>query len=144
MLYENNEHGLQPRDEDVSRRLDKAIGDELRNIRRELRLTQQQLADQLGLSFQQIQKYEKGTNRLSVSRACMLAPALNMTPAALLERLSQSTTTILVELSYSMPLGKRPPALEVALSGIHSDAVRRALTSLIRRLMVTSNDKTIG
>lgn len=121
-------------DDKIARRMDQAIGEELRIVRRERRLTQKQLADQIGLTFQQIQKYEKGVNRISISCACRLAPALGLTPATLLVRLSQSTNSILQEMNYQIPLGTRPPALDVALSGIQNKAVRQSLTGLIRRL----------
>jgi len=44
-----------------------AIGQRLRSVRRVRNLTQGDLAAYLGVTFQQIQKYENGTNRLSVA-----------------------------------------------------------------------------
>jgi transcriptional regulator with XRE-family HTH domain len=44
-----------------------------------LNLSQAQLADGLGVSFQQVQKYEKGTNRISASRLQQTAKHLNVT-----------------------------------------------------------------
>jgi transcriptional regulator with XRE-family HTH domain len=52
---------------------DKAIGNRLRALRLDRDISQQQVADELGLSFQQIQKYEKGTNRVAMVRAQQLA-----------------------------------------------------------------------
>jgi transcriptional regulator with XRE-family HTH domain len=52
---------------------DKAIGNRLRALRLDRGISQQAVADELGLSFQQIQKYEKGTNRLAMVRAQQLA-----------------------------------------------------------------------
>jgi transcriptional regulator with XRE-family HTH domain len=48
--------------------MDRVIGRNLRRIRKARGLSQQTLAATLGVSFQQIQKYEKGQNRLPVSR----------------------------------------------------------------------------
>jgi transcriptional regulator with XRE-family HTH domain len=39
------------------------------------------LGDAIGVTFQQIQKYEKGTNRVSASRLVMIAATLQVTPA---------------------------------------------------------------
>jgi transcriptional regulator with XRE-family HTH domain len=51
-------------------------------VRRELAgLSQTDLASAVGVTFQQIQKYEKGANRVSASRIVMLAKALNCKPA---------------------------------------------------------------
>ena len=47
---------------------DKLAGARLRQVRLEHGLSQEKLAEMLGITFQQIQKYENGTNRLSVSR----------------------------------------------------------------------------
>jgi DNA-binding XRE family transcriptional regulator len=47
---------------------DKYVGSRVRMRRMMLGLSQEKLADGLGLTFQQIQKYEKGTNRISASR----------------------------------------------------------------------------
>lgn len=48
---------------------DKAIGQRLRAMRLDRDVSQDALAKQLGISFQQIQKYEKGLNRVAMARA---------------------------------------------------------------------------
>jgi transcriptional regulator with XRE-family HTH domain len=59
--------------------MDKVIGNRLRARRLELHLSQGELADQLGVSFQQIQKYEKGVNRIGSSRLVVIANILQTT-----------------------------------------------------------------
>lgn len=54
------------------------IGKRLRRRRRLLGLSQQQLAESIGIRFQQIQKYECGANRVVASRLYELAVALNV------------------------------------------------------------------
>jgi transcriptional regulator with XRE-family HTH domain len=54
------------------------VGKRLRRRRRLLGLTQQQLAESIGIRFQQIQKYECGANRVTASRLYELAVALNV------------------------------------------------------------------
>jgi transcriptional regulator with XRE-family HTH domain len=56
--------------------IDLHLGKRLRRRRRLLGLTQQQLAQQVGIRFQQIQKYECGANRISAARLWQLAEAL--------------------------------------------------------------------
>ena len=46
-----------------------------------LGISQEKLADAIGLTFQQVQKYEKGKNRISSSRMQQIANALQVTPA---------------------------------------------------------------
>jgi transcriptional regulator with XRE-family HTH domain len=58
--------------------IDVYLGKRLRRRRRMLGLTQQQLASTVGVRFQQIQKYECGTNRISAARLWQLAEALEV------------------------------------------------------------------
>jgi transcriptional regulator with XRE-family HTH domain len=52
----------------VTRRVDEFVGEQIRKRRTMLGLTQDQLAQALGISYQQVQKYETGTNRVSAGR----------------------------------------------------------------------------
>ena len=58
--------------------LDTYIGARLRMRRLMLGMSQEALGEKLSLTFQQIQKYEKGTNRVSASRLYELAQALDV------------------------------------------------------------------
>ena len=57
---------------------DRIIGQNLRNIRLHRGLSQDQLGKKIGVSFQQIQKYEKGTNRISGGRFIDLSHTLDV------------------------------------------------------------------
>jgi transcriptional regulator with XRE-family HTH domain len=52
-------------------------------------MTQQQLAEQVGIKFQQIQKYETGANRISASRLWDIAEALDVQVAFFFEGLDE-------------------------------------------------------
>ncbi len=58
--------------------IDVKVGTKIRARRRLIGMTQEGLAATLGVTFQQIQKYEKGTNRVSASRLQALAAALHV------------------------------------------------------------------
>lgn len=58
--------------------IDKHIGTRIRMRRHQLHISQGRLAEDLGLTFQQIQKYEKGTNRVGGSRMLKLADLLGV------------------------------------------------------------------
>lgn len=66
------------------------VGRQMRLRRVLLGLSQQRLADCLGLSFQQVQKYEKGANRLSASRLHDLARLLDVPVSYFFDELSPS------------------------------------------------------
>lgn len=54
----------------------KDIGLKIKERRRELKLTQEQLAKNIGLCYQQIQRYEKGLNQINVEKLQVIARAL--------------------------------------------------------------------
>ena len=58
--------------------IDKHVGSRVRMRRLMLGLTQQKLGKKLGVTFQQLQKYEKGTNRISASRMLAIAEILQV------------------------------------------------------------------
>lgn len=58
--------------------MDKQIGQNLKSIRKARRLTQKALGDLLGVSAQQIQKYENGQNRLAASTLYILCEKLEI------------------------------------------------------------------
>ncbi len=62
----------------VTMNIDTEIGKRLRQARLSKGLTQQGLAEKIGISFQQVQKYENGINRVSSSRLLVIANVLNI------------------------------------------------------------------
>lgn len=58
--------------------IDAHVGSRVRLRRMLLGMSQERLAEQLGLTFQQVQKYEKGINRIGASRLYELAQLLNV------------------------------------------------------------------
>ncbi len=62
----------------MSEPVDIYVGQKLKVARRFLGLSQEQLAKVSGVTFQQVQKYEKGVNRISASRLYSFAKALNV------------------------------------------------------------------
>src|SRR5207248_4793441 len=57
---------------------DAEVGQRVRSRRLECRLSQTELADKIGVTFQQVQKYEKGTNRIGASRLQRISEALDV------------------------------------------------------------------
>ncbi|MBU1271869.1 MAG: helix-turn-helix domain-containing protein [Alphaproteobacteria bacterium] len=75
----------------VSTPHDTTIGRNVRTHRERRGLTQAELAGRIGVTFQQVQKYEKGSNRVAASRLCRIALALDV-PASTLLGLPVDTT----------------------------------------------------
>jgi transcriptional regulator with XRE-family HTH domain len=65
--------------------INKTVGQKLYQMRKHHGLTQMELAEKVGISFQQIQKYEKDVTNISVRRLRQIADALGVNVAVLLE-----------------------------------------------------------
>src|ERR1700690_3493351 len=61
-----------------SGKYDVELGKRVRLRRVEMKISQSELADKLGVSFQQVQKYEKGVNRVGAARLQQIATALDV------------------------------------------------------------------
>ena len=61
--------------------IDKHVGSRVRMRRILLGMSQEKLGEALSLTFQQVQKYEKGTNRIGASRLQQISKTLNVPPA---------------------------------------------------------------
>ncbi|WP_406736594.1 helix-turn-helix domain-containing protein [Thioclava sp. GXIMD4215] len=76
-----SEHDFQiatERTDSATHPVDLRVGRQIRRQRWLLGMTQRQLADQIGVRFQQVQKYETGANRVSASRLWMMSQALGL------------------------------------------------------------------
>jgi transcriptional regulator with XRE-family HTH domain len=65
--------------------LDALVGARIRVFRVHRKISQTDLADQIGVTFQQVQKYEKGTNRIGASRLSRIAGVLGISVGELFE-----------------------------------------------------------
>lgn len=68
--------------------VDRHVGLRIRMRRKELNISQERLAEALGLTFQQVQKYERAANRVSASKLFEIARALNASVAYFYEGLA--------------------------------------------------------
>ena len=75
----------------MSHVVDTHVGQKIRHRRWLVGMTQQQLADLVGIKFQQIQKYETGMNRVSASRLWDISRALEVPPSFFFEGLQETS-----------------------------------------------------
>jgi transcriptional regulator with XRE-family HTH domain len=83
MMKDEKEHyasmpGTSKATVEKARAIDRLVGGQLRKRRIELGLTQLSVAEAIGVTFQQIQKYERGSNRIVASRLYDLANTLEV------------------------------------------------------------------
>jgi len=125
---------------DEPRPVDMHIGNRIRALRRLVGVSQPLLAERVGLTFQQIQKYETGLNRISVSRLWQIATALDASVAFFFEGLDK-------KLNEQQPNGHRPEAangnvlhgdqkeaetIVAAYREIDNPRIRRSFMELVR------------
>jgi transcriptional regulator with XRE-family HTH domain len=85
----------------------KEFGANLKTRRKKMGLSQTELGKAVGVTFQQVQKYERGTNRVSIGTGLVMAGALNTTLSELLPRAeNQDNTASLTEILNCLPPAK--------------------------------------
>ena len=114
-------------------RLDQALGLAIRLRRHARGLSQSALGDAIGVSFQQIQKYERGTNRVSFSTMVRICEALDCHVSDLVGEVEQLSPGRSEEAADMLTQPEAAPLLE-ALAQIKSPGVRRAVLELARSL----------
>lgn len=116
--------------------VDNYVGRRIRERRKIVGLTQQKLAEQLGLSFQQVQKYERGTNRVGASKLMQLSRALEVPVSYFFEELEKDATggARLKKPDIDPHILSHAQVLAVvkSLIGIRDEKVRRRLIELIQ------------
>ena len=78
----------------IATAIDAFIGDRMRERRHALNMSQKELGKALGVSCQQIQKYEKGYNRVSAARLHDICKVLNVSLSTMFERAPEASSLI--------------------------------------------------
>jgi transcriptional regulator with XRE-family HTH domain len=120
--------------------IDKHVGRQLRWRRNQLNLSQEALAERLGVTFQQVQKYERGANRVSAGRLYELARALDTTitfffSGAEVVDQAQTRASVAEEAEDSDPAGPidtDSADLVIAFASITDPRVRKNILALVK------------
>ncbi len=128
----------------VAHRVDVHVGRKLRQ-RREMRgMPQKELARRLGISFQQVQKYESGANRISASKLWEICCILDTEPSYYFDGLGkpENAATAATGVAESAPppyeadtaSSRQVIDLNQSFQQIHDPKLRRRLVQLVRTL----------
>jgi transcriptional regulator with XRE-family HTH domain len=125
----------------TSEAIDAEVGARIRLRRRLFGLTQGQLAEALGITFQQVQKYERGANRVSASMLVRIARRLETTVGALVgeEGLAAAEPQVLEALASPDAL-----ALLQAFSQIHRRRAKEAIVGLVTELAAADAEGSVA
>jgi transcriptional regulator with XRE-family HTH domain len=119
--------------------LDVHFGEKLRARRLMMvpKLTQAELADKLNVTFQQIQKYEKGKNRMSAAMMVQIAAVLDVDVQYFFDELptgAKNTKEIKTPVLTEMSLAAHGPRLIDAFLKLKTDKLRGAVADLVQAL----------
>lgn len=122
-------------DERAANAVDRKVGQRVRSRRLEIGMSQERLAELLGVTFQQVQKYEKGVNRIAVSRLWDISVALELPVNRFFESVATrgvaENRQEYVDDALATPEGAQLMAL---FASIKSPKVRRKVLELVRTL----------
>ena len=127
--------------------IDVQVGNRIRIRRILIGMSQEQLGDLLGLSFQQIQKYEKGVNRIGAGRLYEVARILNVQMNFFYGGLAEALPSDANETDISVPpvmefvSSGEGHELAVALVKIKDASVRKRVLDLVKALAAEEEQK---
>ena len=115
--------------------MDAFVGSRLRSRRKQLRISQERLGKEVGVSFQQVQKYENGTNRIGAGRLAEISKVLDV-PVAYFFTGNSGSPSSDSERADAKAILSEPGATELlqAYAQIGSLALRSAVVRLARDL----------
>lgn len=128
-------------DERLANAVDEHIGKRVKTRRLQIDLSQEKLADLVGVTFQQIQKYENGVNRVAASRLWEMAKALGVPVAYFFEGLSVTGVAEESEsIAYDMMATTEGQRLLQIFGAIKSVKLRRRVVDLVRTMAEDEDD----
>lgn len=125
-----------------STEIDVHVGQRMRQLRESLGLSQGKLGRHLGLTFSQVQKYEKGANRIGAGRLYILARLLDVPIQYFFEDVGEPPQKP-AESCPAVATGELRE-LEEAFLSIPDETTRRSLVALVRSLAGTGGSAARG
>lgn len=117
--------------------VDLHVGARVRTRRKSLNMSQQELADKISLTFQQVQKYERGSNRISASKLYQIAQALGCKIDHFfegLEELEAGTAPQAEQDVHAFLMTTEGLELAQAFARVPAGKLRRTLLTLVNNL----------
>ena len=129
--------------------IDVHVGNRVRMRRMLIGMSQEKLGERLGLTFQQVQKYEKGSNRISASRLYQMSEILGVPVQFFFEELPQAAS--LEAGGFSAPASEAPVMdflsssegiqLNRAFARVDDAMLRRRIVDLVKSIAGTGEER---
>lgn len=112
---------------------DEIVGGNIKRLRLEAGMSQEEIGERCGVTFQQIQKYEKGRNRVSASRMQQLADIFNVPIAELFRGVHRNRSDAERKPSEVLRLGRTKEGVQLAeaFNAISSIRLRKAALEIV-------------
>jgi transcriptional regulator with XRE-family HTH domain len=116
---------------------DRHIGKQVRLRRIALEMTQEKLADALGLTFQQIQKYEKGVNRIGAGRLLEIARVLEVDVTYFFDGLPDYTASTTTAESVFHLVASNPHGVKLIelFASVEDSTIQRSIVDLVEAVL---------
>lgn len=129
--------------------IDVHVGAQIRMRRKSLGMSQSALAGRLGITFQQVQKYEKGANRVGASRLQAIASILGVEVSSLFANVTPDGGAAnpalgTINAMQTFVASNEGFSLNQAFSRIKSSAVRRSIVALVTSLAASETAENPG
>jgi len=127
--------------------VDVHVGSRVRLRRQVMKMSQERLGDQLGVTFQQVQKYERGSNRVGASRLWKMSRVLDVPVGFFFDGLAEEGSVAEFAEGDQLPIvydfirSTDGVALAKAVSQIKNKSVRRQILELARSLAKDANSE---
>ena len=118
------------KDDNYIKEVDKSIGNKIYSLRLAKGLSRKQLATSINVTHQQLQKYEKGTNRISIGRLLLISKALNKNISYFYEALETTNNEELVTQHQRMCIEISRNFMKLK-NATHQEAIHTLIKSLI-------------
>ena len=129
-ILNENKETIMARRNDYIAEIDKFIGNKIVSLRLARGLSRKQLSEAVGITGQQLSKYEKGKNRVSIGRLILLSKALG-------EKVSYFYEELELEVTYQMPIDHEQMRKEIIRNFMRLNNLeyQNAINQLLRVLL---------
>jgi len=117
--------------------VDVQVGKKIRNQRMISGISQSELGDRIGVTFQQIQKYEKGSNRVSASRLVEIAGAMNIDVRSFFDEMEGQAANNNESVKEEFVVSRQGLLLNSAFLSIKNEAIRTKILKLVQEIAST-------
>lgn len=115
-------------------RTDIVVGRNIKLQRIAKKMSQTELGDRIGITFQQVQKYEKGMNRVGASRLMQIAESLEVPIQTFFEGAGAAEAESYADSPLGLISDRQALRLAQAFAGIGNVKVRRSIVELVEKI----------